>query len=77
MSLILNQAQAAAVYSAMCALNNVGTPYVHIRGLDNQLEVMERRNGSVVVGRTLHSASHADVLESYESQAEFAEVYCL
>ena len=47
MSLILNKSQAEAVYSAMCALNNVGG---RINATLNETErVVERISGSIYV----------------------------
>lgn len=77
MSKILTQAQAEAVYSAMCALNNVGAR-VQVFGLDaDGLEVRERANGCVVIGYLVGNARRGTVLESHADQSAFATAYGL
>lgn len=66
--MILNQAQAEAVYSAMCALNNVG-------GKANNLHV-----GRAVVSADVGSAIHVyspEADERYPNQSAFAAAYGL
>lgn len=69
MTKILTQAQAEAVYSAMCALNNVGAL---LDTCGNGWRVMQRPDETVRVedlnGRTI---------ETYASQAGFASFYDL
>lgn len=75
--MILNQSQAAAVYSAMCALNNVSGRIKAQFGdvSDDGVNVFEELDGSVNVVRV----RHYDVLEAehYASQAAFAAAYGL
>lgn len=75
--MILNQSQAAAVYSAMCALNNVSGRIKAQFGdvSDDGVNVFEELDGSVNVVRV----RHYDVLEAerYASQAAFATAYGL
>lgn len=72
MNLILNQAQAEAVYSAMCALNNVGGRLVCI--VQEAAEVSEAASGSIFVRR--QNASFG-ANEHYEDQSAFATAYGL
>lgn len=66
--LILNRAQAEAVYSAMCALNNVaGRVRIY---LDDGVVVSESKEGRVYVMGELGS-------EVFASQASFATAYGL
>ena len=79
--MILNQAQAEAVYSAMRALNNVGAVVAHadcgLYGIGNPpLEVAESADGSVAVGYRLGGLSPI-VLENHSSKAAFAIAYGL
>ena len=65
---ILNQAQAEAVYSAMCALNNVSGR------VDAQMpsgRVVEGANGVILV------IAYGKPLEDYGNQAAFATAYGL
>lgn len=66
---ILNQAQAEAVYDAMCALNNVS-------GVAGRIQI-----GNIVVtsGREVVTVDDPvrDVTEAYENQAAFAAAYGL
>lgn len=69
-TLILNQSQAEAVYSAMCALNNVGGR-MRCTLADNSgdIDIYERSNGSIqILGNDP---------ESHESQSAFATAYGL
>lgn len=74
-SLILNQAQAEAVYSAMCALNNVGGKLSRIdlgqQRRDPQLRVTE--GGAVIIERGM---PHCD-REAHANQSAFAAAYGL
>ena len=73
MSLILKQSQAEAVYSAMCALNNVGG---RINATLNETErVVERISGSIYVLAWID----CDWVprEHYTDQNAFAEAYGL
>lgn len=74
-TLILTQAQAEALYSAMCALNNVG-------GRLSQIDIGEQSSspqarftiaGSVIVERGM---PHCD-REVYDDQSAFATAYGL
>lgn len=72
--LILNPAQAEAVYSAMCALNNVGG-LVRIDFERGDLTVQEHHtSGKVTVVRLVDTAARQE-FESYASQAAFAVAY--
>lgn len=72
MARILNQAQAEAIYSAMCALNNVGG---HL--------ACELIDGTVVIEKSplnpqvIQVSSNGRGDEFYESQAAFATAYGL
>ena len=67
--MILNQAQAEAVYSAMCALNNVG---MRINTCDDDMvRVAEHQSGVITV---YHGDTVRDV---YANQAAFATAYGL
>ena len=76
-SKILNQAQAEAIYSAMCALNNVGavareigiqvSPFRHIT-------VCQRFDGSILVA-SLGFDADPDRSENHETQAGFAAAH--
>lgn len=73
MALILNQAQAEAVYSAMCALNNVG----------GRIDVLIPNPGGVIV--QVQEMQHGEVWvffgslgsENYADQSAFAAAYGL
>lgn len=71
--MILNKAQAEAVYSAMRALNNVGGRLEEVRldDANHALQVTERQKGAVQVIRDFRTAEH------YDSQAAFATAYGL
>lgn len=71
--MILNQSQAEAVYSAMCALNNVGGRVLAV--LDDKLKVREAPRGSVHVLELL--AGEWEPCEYYETQGHFAWAYGL
>lgn len=69
--MILTQAQAEAVYSAMCALNNVGARIAaSIDGGEN--EVCEMHDGTVVI-----HANFGLTKEQHANQAAFAAAYGL
>lgn len=65
---ILNQSQAEAVYSAMCALNNVG---MRIDANIRATRVVEGPGGGVVV------FGYAQPTEQYANQSAFATAYGL
>lgn len=69
---ILNQAQAEAVYSAMCALNNVGDVSSEFN-LPNGIWVQAQANGAVQIAPEARLAKW----ESYPNQAAFATAYGL
>lgn len=69
--MILNQAQAEAVYSAMCALNNVGGGFSGTIVLPDDMAVSCWSEGESTV-----SAGNGAV-ESYVNQAAFASAYDL
>lgn len=71
MSLILNQAQAEAVYQAMCALNNVGAT-VSAEFHQDGLQAYSLSDGSVAVQNDTTLG-----LETYNTQADFATAYGL
>jgi len=69
--MILNNAQAEAVYAAMCALNNVNgcvTAEFPVEGV----QVVEFDDGSIAVKR-----DQRIVVEAYENQSDFAAAYGL
>lgn len=77
----LTKSQAEAIYSAMCALNNV-SGRVYAKGIQQNgiqdrrfLQVQERKSGIVLV--SMYSASSSQVLERYASQSAFAKAYNL
>lgn len=73
--MILNQSQAEAVYSAMCALNNVGNVRLDAF-LENHFHAREMSDGRIVV----HAASTPGYIaqpEIYADQAAFATAYGL
>lgn len=78
MSLILNQAQAEAVYSAMCALNNVGAELkatIYTRDSAGDYMRVYQDGGAVKVVDVLgHSVENR---EHYDDQAAFAAAYGL
>ncbi|OZI20086.1 hypothetical protein CAL26_21260 [Bordetella genomosp. 9] len=65
---ILTQAQAEAVYSAMCALNNVGGMIGATLG---EAHIAEFPSGRIEVWRS------ADAREMYSGQTDFAAAYGL
>lgn len=77
--MILNQSQAEAVYSAMCALNNVGARATRIavpgKDGDDDAAVVERPDGAVVVLGILGSIPFDE--EIHASQSAFAAAYGL
>lgn len=66
--MILNQAQAEAVYSAMCALNNIG-------GRIDARIGYTRVNETVSAGILVTAPDHST--EQYNDQAAFAAAYGL
>jgi hypothetical protein len=70
MSKILNQSQAEAVYSAMCALNNIGGS---ISALIGSIRVEETYSGKIQVW----GVRNIDAPDSFNSQADFAKAYGL
>ena len=81
---ILNQAQAEAVYSAMCALNNVGAAICvqipesgRYSSGNPPLEVAELFGGVVAIGYRLNGERAPITLERHNSQDEFATAYGL
>lgn len=74
-ALILNQSQAEAVYSAMCALNNVkgygmvGMPVPR----DSDVQVRWESSGAVEVSKGRHLGKR----EQYANQSAFATAYGL
>ena len=72
MSLILNQAQAEAAYSAMCALNNVGSVSSEFN-LPNGAWVQVRADGAVSIAPEARFANW----ERYVDQNAFATAYGL
>lgn len=74
---ILNHSQAEAVYSAMCALNNVGARIAaNMPTRDGEsVNVFERENGTVSIWLQNHGVTHSD--ETHTTQAAFAIAYGL
>lgn len=73
--MILNQAQADAVYSAMCALNNAGS---YIRGfveVSDDINVKVLLSGGIQVWNLAPNAESG--FESFSNQAAFATAYGL
>lgn len=68
---ILNQAQAEAVYSAMCALNNVGGRLHATLEQDGAVHVAEVRHGIDVW------VANGGPVENYPDQSAFATAYGL
>lgn len=78
---ILTASQADAIYSAMCALNNVSARvdvFCPGDGAERGFHVRETSEGKVVI-HTVTGFSHppATMPEIHESQAEFATAYGL
>ena len=71
--LILNQAQAEAAYSAMCALNNVSSRLMAT--FEEKLRVVERPSGGIYVLEMLQGEWSPS--ERYDDQAAFATAYFL
>jgi hypothetical protein len=73
--MILNKSQAEAVYSAMCALNNVGNTSgdVCIPGARGQQDIRVQWLDGVTVRRGALTGPR----EEYPTQAAFAEAYGL
>lgn len=75
---ILNQAQAEAVYSAMCQLNNVGARLDAF--LEKVFHAREMADGRVVINivpNVTFPGSHGAEPEVYENQLAFAAAYGL
>lgn len=72
--MILNQAQAEAVYSAMCALNNVGADTGRVR-IDVAVVAWGSTGASVELVRS-HRDTQAE-RENYADQSAFATAYGL
>ena len=75
--MILNPSQAEAIYSSMCALNNVGARVKASFGdLDKEaINVFEDEEGFVKVVKIRSWTQRG--LEFYENQADFAKAYKL
>lgn len=75
MSKILNQAQAEAVYSAMCELNNVGgrLSCIDLGELQRDPQVRCMEYGAVIIGRGTPFFDS----EMHDSQSAFAAAYGL
>ena len=71
--LVLNQAQAEAAYSAMCALNNVSSRLMAT--FEEKLRVVERPSGGIYVLEMLQGEWSPS--ERYDDQAAFATAYIL
>ncbi|MNL59839.1 hypothetical protein D3C87_1835980 [compost metagenome] len=69
-ALILNSHQAEAVYSAMCALNNVSGKIEC--EIDGCIKVIERSNGNIDVSSTKQFSE-----EYYDDQGAFRDAYGL
>lgn len=77
MSKILSQSQAEAIYSAMCALNNVGG---RVTAEFGGLQAYELSDGSICVqgdAAVRNGAAMEDGIEAYDSQSAFAQAYGL
>lgn len=77
--MILNQAQAEAVYSAMCALNNVGgRSHVRINAARGGLiHVNELPDGAIQLWRGDAVGYPTGAIENYADQSAFAAAYGL
>lgn len=73
--MILNKAQAQAVYNAMCSLNNLGSAigFVRIPGARAQEDLQVRWDNGVDVQRGVIGGRR----EEFDSQAAFAGAYGL
>ena len=69
---ILNKSQAEAVYSAMCALNNIGSVSSEFK-LPNDVWVLAGVLGGVTISTGVYGAK----IESHSTQANFASAYGL
>lgn len=77
--MILNKEQAEAVYSAMCAMNNV---FGHIERMTllsrkNEKLTIERRGPCGLKVHVWRDFAKHDEVEQYARQADFAEAYGL
>lgn len=78
--MLLNKAQAEAVYSAMCALNNVcASAHIDMRdGLNRNLKIREdSRDGVVTISLNVGGIVRERDVERYGSQRAFAAAYGL
>ena len=79
--MILNQAQAEAVYSAMCALNNVGARLsAHGIGYDAdgfEISAEQSETGLVSIGTGFAPHAERKVLERHGGKNAFATAYGL
>lgn len=75
--MILNQSQAEAIYSAMCAMNNVGGRIAVNFDEDKaeSINIFEKADGTVSVWQRNYGLTHND--ETHTSQAAFATAYGL
>lgn len=77
-ALILTPAQAEAVYSAMCALNNVGARIdAFLEGAFHAREMADGRVVVHIVPNVTFPGSHAAEPEIYPNQSAFATAYGL
>lgn len=72
MSLILNQAQAQAVYNAMCELNNVSA---RIDAKSRDFWVFEKESGAIDVCPVVKGIEYEG--ETHANQSAFATAYGL
>lgn len=70
--MILNKSQADAVYSAICALNNIGNVSGEFN-LPNDVWIQSQACGAIRIVPQVHGAK----IESFASQFEFATAYGL
>lgn len=78
--LILTPAQAEAVYSAMCALNNVSGAQLQtvIPATTGAVRVREMPSGTIAIEYLLRSQAPDGLwLETYDNQSAFATAYGL
>lgn len=79
--MILNQSQAEAVYSAMCALNNIGARLsAHGIGYDDDglaISVAQSETGLVSIGTGFAPHAERKVLERHGGKNAFATAYGL
>ena len=77
--MILNQAQAEAVYIAISAIDKVGgRADAFIEGRTTNIYARELSDGRVIVHEIPHNAPRSDTAtELYSNQADFAAAYDL